>query len=201
MSRPLPATQEGRLAHAIGTYGRLADRYAARNAQRMAREVEIFAGWQRPGARVLDAGCGPGRDLARFAAAGLRPLGVDLCPQFARMAAERAAVPVLVADLRALPLPEETFDAVWACASLVHLDQEQAGRALAELRRVARPGAQAFVAVKAGRTGWRRRADMTRRWFQGWGHDELAGALEVAGWQVLGLRVTEEWADAYAVAC
>lgn len=196
-----PTTQTGKLAHAVRTYGRTADRYAGRTRDLMLCEVARFARYLPQGAVVLDAGCGPGRDLVRFDAAGLHPVGVDLTPEFARMAAQAVpGRPVTVADLRALPLASGTFDAVWASASLVHLEPREAGRALAELRRVARSGALAYVSVKTGPTGWRKRADGTARWFQGWSHEELGCAVEAAGWRLRRLSVSEKWVEAYAVA-
>ena len=44
-----------------------------------------------PPHRVLDLGCGPGRDLAAFAALGHEPVGLDASPTFCAMAREHAA--------------------------------------------------------------------------------------------------------------
>lgn len=64
------------------------------------------------GSRLLDAGCGPGRHLRSFAAAGVEVVGVDIAESFCRIAAEaEPPVAVAVADVRALPM-NASFDAV-----------------------------------------------------------------------------------------
>ncbi len=68
----------------------------------------------RPGMRVLDAGCGPGRHALELAARGISVVGVDLSPEFVELA--RAATGDLpaefrVGDIRALGFDAE-FDAV-----------------------------------------------------------------------------------------
>jgi SAM-dependent methyltransferase len=67
-----------------------------------------------PGARVLDAGCGPGRHALELAKRGIRVVGVDASPHFvglARAAAGDLPVEFLEADIRALDYDRE-FDAV-----------------------------------------------------------------------------------------
>src|SRR5688572_6068739 len=48
-----------------------------------------------PPLRILDLGCGPGRDLAAFAALGHAPVGLDGCAAFVAMAREHAGCEVL----------------------------------------------------------------------------------------------------------
>ena len=70
---------------------------------------------------VLDVGCGPGRDLARFAAHGHVARGIELNPEF--VARARCHAPTMSGDVRdvAAHYPHEFFDGIWASASLVHL--------------------------------------------------------------------------------
>ncbi len=95
----------------LAAYSDRPDVYAARNADTGADLYRRFLATLPTNCRVLDAGCGPGRDLHRFATAGHRPVGVDLCPAFTDMASRYA--PVVLADLRALPFATSTFQAVW----------------------------------------------------------------------------------------
>jgi SAM-dependent methyltransferase len=103
-----------------------------------------------PGDDLLDVGCGPGTitcDLARAVAPG-RVVGVDAAPAVVAEARARAVdVPGVVfevADLFALPYPDDAFDVVHAHQVLQHVADPVA--ALVELRRVCRPGG--LVAVR-----------------------------------------------------
>jgi SAM-dependent methyltransferase len=99
----------------------------------------------RPGAEVLDVGCGPGSltaDLAREVAPG-RVVGVDSSAgvlETARTAAAAAGVEVdlRMGDVYRLGLPDDAFDVVHAHQLLQHLADPVA--ALREMRRVCRPG-------------------------------------------------------------
>lgn len=94
-----------------------------------------------PDTRVLDVGCGPGSITV-----GLSPaawvLGVDLEPgqvALAREAAHRlSTVDFLVASVYHLPLPDASVDIAFSHALFEHLARP--ADALAELRRVVRPG-------------------------------------------------------------
>lgn len=86
---------------------------------------------------VLDAGCGTGWFSRRFAAAGARITGIDRDP--AMLACARGLggkVEYLEGDMRALPLPDKSFDVVTAVTSLCFVADET--RALAEMARLAR---------------------------------------------------------------
>jgi ubiquinone/menaquinone biosynthesis C-methylase UbiE len=98
----------------------------------------------RPGMEVLDVGCGPGTitlDLARLVAPG-RVLGIDreegVLAEARALAAQAENLAFAVADVYALDLPDASFDAVHAHQVLQHLTDPVA--ALAEMRRVCRPG-------------------------------------------------------------
>ncbi|MFD0527219.1 methyltransferase domain-containing protein [Kitasatospora arboriphila] len=110
--------------------------------QRMLDELDV-----RPGATVLDLGCGPGTDLDSLAtAAGPagRVIGVDhdraAVDTAAARTAGRPAVEVRLGDLHDLPLPDGAADRARTDRVLQHVADP--GRALAEIRRVLRPGGQ-----------------------------------------------------------
>lgn len=98
----------------------------------------------REGDRVLDAGCGTGRALTPLRAA-VGPSGVvmgaDLTPamlQAAVRAGRDRAGRLMVADVAALPLRDESLDAVFAAGLIAHLPSPAEN--LRELARVVRPG-------------------------------------------------------------
>jgi SAM-dependent methyltransferase len=104
---------------------------------------------------VLDAGCGTGRDTRALAAHDLPVLGIDLSwgmleEARARTARRlpRGAIHYALSDLRRLELPDASCRGIWCSASLLHIPHHVAPRAVAELARVARPGAPAVIFLK-----------------------------------------------------
>jgi SAM-dependent methyltransferase len=114
------------------------------------RTAENSAGYLLPhlrsGASLLDVGCGPGTitvDLARRVAPG-RVTAVEVTQDALELARAYAGeqgqdnIDFVVADVHALDLPDDAFDVVHAHQVLQHVADPV--RALAEMRRVCRPG-------------------------------------------------------------
>jgi SAM-dependent methyltransferase len=194
-------TWEGRLSASIEAYERGAQAYADRWADDGADAVAEFLWEVPPGSKVLDAGCGPGRDLVRFLQGGRPVVGIDLTHAFVKMAKQAVAgqravneladsATVMRADVRHIPLPDNSVDAVWCCSVLSHLGPDQAVVALAEFERVARVGAVLHACVKTPEVaGWTRQVPgIDWRWFTGWTPGRFAEALSAAGWRSHRLR-------------
>jgi len=106
----------------------------------------------RPGLSILDVGCGVGAitlDLARSAHPA-RIVGIDVDPvqiAVAHSSAQERGITTAtfqVGSASRLPFPDASFDAVYATAVVLYLRDPV--RALAEMRRVLRPGGIAAVA-------------------------------------------------------
>jgi len=91
------------------------------------------------GLRLLDAGCGTARRLRGAGAAFA--VGVDLSGEM--IGAGQSGARVMVADIRLLPLADETFDVVWCRLVIGHLPE--CAVAYAELARVSVPGGLLIV--------------------------------------------------------
>jgi len=92
-----------------------------------------------PGARVLDAGCGPGYVAASAKLLGADAEGIDFSDGMIRKA--KALFPQIafsVADVENLPMQDEAFDAVLSNIVLFHVTDPE--RAMSEARRVLKPG-------------------------------------------------------------
>ncbi|MEA2333274.1 MAG: hypothetical protein QOH58_3412 [Thermoleophilaceae bacterium] len=96
--------------------------------------------------RLLDAGCGTGRNLQEFGVLG-DPRGVDTSEQAVEFCHQRGLEGVRKAGLEALPYDDSSFDLLMACDVIEHVPDD-AG-ALRELRRVAKAGARLLVTVPA----------------------------------------------------
>ena len=84
-------------------------------------------------AKILDLGCGPGRDLAALTLRGHEAVGLDGTTDFCRMARAHSGCEVLQQDFLALDLPTEHFDGIFANASLFHVPTTELPRVLREL--------------------------------------------------------------------
>ncbi|MEU1629160.1 class I SAM-dependent methyltransferase [Streptomyces sp. NPDC020096] len=185
-----PTTTSGRdslfdsAAESVAVYSDHADDYAVNHEPKMADQVERFAGSLPTPSLILDAGCGPGRDLARFTAHGHSARGVDLNPVFVTMA--NAHAPTSQCDLRQVgsQFPPGTFDGIWACASLVHLRESETVDVLAQFAGLLRPGGKLYACLKSvGRTDWLDEPD-GRRWYTVWDAETFADAVADAGFEV-----------------
>src|SRR5207245_9812674 len=108
-----------------------------------------------PGLSLLDVGCGSGKWQARLAARGVVTVGLDLMPGMVQAArgAEVGLEPrpqLICADAQALPFQAATFDRVLCSAVLYHV--ADCRRALAEMRRVLRPGGLAVISTNGADT-------------------------------------------------
>jgi ubiquinone/menaquinone biosynthesis C-methylase UbiE len=138
---------------AINDYDSFAEAYTASNENNL-----INAYYERPamlalagdvaGRRILDAGCGSGPLFAALRDRSAIVTGIDKSAGMLELARRRLGddADLQVAELgRPLPFPDDTFDDVTASLVLHYL--EDWGPALAELRRVLKPGGRLLVSV------------------------------------------------------
>ncbi len=126
------------------------DRHAKWMARRLRARIvaDVSAAALAAGARVLDAGTGPGRLPIEIAAAlpHVRMDGVDVSPpmiEYARQQPGAGGVTFTVADVAGLPFPDATFDLIVSSLSQHHWDVPEQG--VRELRRVLRPGGRLWI--------------------------------------------------------
>jgi SAM-dependent methyltransferase len=129
--------------------------------------------------RVLDAGCGTGRNLAEFGALGSAH-GVDPSPEAIEFCRRRGLGSVREAGLEALPFEDGAFDLILATDVLEHVERDDV--AAAELRRVAARDALLLVTVPAYRWLWSQHDD-SHHHLRRYTRPELRGRLAGAGWR------------------
>ncbi len=151
-----------------GTPGRSFDETAPTYAARRPGYPEQALEWLLPPGvpRVLDLGAGTGKLTRQLAARGLDVVAVEPSPQMgAELAAALPAVTLQPGTAEVIPLPAADVDAVLVGSAFHWFDQD---RALAEIRRVLRPGGRLGMVgnLSDGRRAWV--ADL----------DELTGAAQ-----------------------
>lgn len=105
---------------------------------------------------LLDFGCGPGRDLITFSRLGHRAIGLDGARAFAEMAREKSGCEVWHQDFLTLDLPAQSFDGVFANASLQHVPTQVLPQVLARLHDSLKPRGVLFASIPHGadEEGW-----------------------------------------------
>jgi SAM-dependent methyltransferase len=140
----------------LAFYGTEAPVYTASDKSGEARHLEGFLARLKPGASILELGCGGGTDAAFMAARGFVLDATDGVPEMAAKAEQVLGAPVRVMrfdELGALT----TYDAIIASASLLHAPREGLPDILARIHRALKPGGWHIASYKGGGTEGRDR--------------------------------------------
>lgn len=140
----------------IEYYNTHADRYSevTRNAD-MSDIYKRFEEHLKPGSRILDLGCGSGRDSKYFLDKGYKVVSLDASEAMCRKTQEltgKAAVHMRIEDMNY----ENEFDAVWACASLLHVAKSDMHKILEKAMKALRVGGVLYASWKYGKSEWTR---------------------------------------------
>jgi tRNA (uracil-5-)-methyltransferase TRM9 len=160
---------------------------------------ELAKRWQR--GRLLNLGCAHGPDFLPFKD-GFELYGVDFSAEMLKFAEKYAKkfgfnVELALADVRCLPYNDESFDWAIAVATYHHLVGGEHQEALEELRRVIKPGGEAFITVwnkwqprfwfksKEVDIPWRKKGRTLYRRYYLFSYAELERLVERAGFEVV----------------
>ena len=147
------------------------------------RNALIAAMPKNPG-RILDFGCGPGRDLMAFKTLGYEAIGLDATPAFVAMAQQITGCEVWQQNFLNLKLPSQYFDGVFANASLLHVPEASMEQVLRDLYECLVVGGAIVMSLARGRgEGFEQR--MTgERYTSFWEYDTIVPYLEKAGFTI-----------------
>ncbi len=182
------SNSESRINDTVKGYDQIAAEFAARWADlRLERALTTFLGHLGGQRRVLDLGCGPGRDVAFLADLGCHVTGLDLSAGMLAQARRRLPLaPLVRGDQRRPPFASARFDGVWACASLLNLPKTDFPAALSAVARLLGRRGVLYLALKGGQgETWVRDPGGRRFFFAYYQPDEVEGALRRAGFRVL----------------
>jgi ubiquinone/menaquinone biosynthesis C-methylase UbiE len=140
------------VAKTIKTYEELAEDYYKTHFDiNEIKNIADFLIQNLKGQKILDIGCGPGRDAKYFSEHDLEVTGIDLTSNFVKMASQNVPnAKFIQMDMRNLDFPENTFDGIWACASFLHVPKEDAKNTLLGFRKILKPAGLIYLSVKQG---------------------------------------------------
>ena len=101
------------------------------------------------GGRILDAGCGSGRDSKAFLQQGYRVEAFDATAEMAKLASQHTGLSVKQMTFSDVDTVNR-YDGIWCCASLLHVSAAELPDAMAKLARALKPGGIWYVSFKYG---------------------------------------------------
>jgi SAM-dependent methyltransferase len=137
-----------------------------------------------PGGKILDAGCGSGRDALYFLNRGYEVEAFDLSPSLAEKASKLTGIKVEVMGFMDLNV-EATYDGIWACASLLHLEEIEVEPAFIKLVTALKPNGILYASFKYGETSGLRNG----RFFTDMTEEKLTATLN----KIVGVSIIELW--------
>ena len=193
------------------TYDQIAEDYARRDKRRedegplVTGMLDYFIAKLSRGARVLDIGHGGGRDSRYLRKAGLEVVGIDNSQGMVEEASRvDPAGDYRLMDLEELRFEAQSFDGVWANASLHHAPREILPRILKDIFQILKVSGFLEVIVKQGDWSGVRENErfgrVLRRYFTFYQPEQLSSLLREAGFRVLSCtsEFEEEWVYALA---
>ena len=177
--------------------------YRFRHWSRFNKELEEMATRWHQG-KLLNVGCAHGPDFLPFKDS-FELWGIDFSTQMVKLAQKYAAkfdfkVNLKVADATSLPYTDNTFDWTIAVATYHHIHEgKRRLKAFGELRRVLKPGGEAFITVwnkwqpsfwlkgKEVNMPWKSRRKIFYRYYYLFSYPELRSLLTQAGFEILSI--------------
>lgn len=108
-----------------------------------------FLAYLEPGSRVLDFGCGSGRDTKYFLSRGYETEASDGSEELVKIASEYTGIQVRRMLFQELDV-EEKYDGIWACSSILHLPYAELADVLVKMGKALVPHGIAYTSFKYG---------------------------------------------------
>ncbi len=188
------------------TYDEIADDYSKRDSEITEETFEVkalldqFISLLPSGAHVLDVGCGGARDSIYMHAKGLQVTGIDLSERMVTNAKKKEpAIDYIQMDFENLQFDDNTFDGIWANASLHHVPKNKLPPVLKSIYNKLKPNGIFFSTNKHGASDGilenEKFGKRIKRHFSFYNPDELAMTIGDAGFVIEETTVSDsgEW--------
>jgi ubiquinone/menaquinone biosynthesis C-methylase UbiE len=199
-------TDNNVVAKTIKTYEELAEDYYKTHFDiNEIKNIADFFIQNLKGQKILDIGCGHGRDAKYFSEHGLEVTGIDLTSNFVKMASQNVPnAKFIQRDMRNLNFPENTFDGIWACASFLHVPKKDAKNTLLGFRKILKPAGLIYLSVKQGNEEKFVEKDEYKgrtKFFAFYTEDEFKNLIESCSFKILKVLIDKKkdtWINIFA---
>lgn len=141
------------------------------------------------GGKILDLGCGSGRDSMNFIKLGYEVTAVDGAKELAKRASVLLGKEVIVSTFEELELKEK-FHGIWACASLLHIKREDLKIVLNNLYNNLEDNGVFYMSFKYGEKEY---VDDKNRYFNCFTDESIISFInENTKFNILDLYITED---------
>lgn len=101
------------------------------------------------GARILDVGCGSGRDTLAFKNKGYQLDAIDYSEELVKKATRLTGIPIKLKSFYEVD-DYEAYDGIWACASLLHCERSRLAEVLEKMVQALKPNGVLYMSFKYG---------------------------------------------------
>lgn len=141
------------------------------------------------GGKILDLGCGSGRDSMNFMKLGYEVTAVDGSKELAKKASALLGKEVIASTFEELELKEK-FHGIWACASLLHIKREDLKTVLNNLYNNLEDNGVFYMSFKYGEKEY---VDDKNRYFNCFTDESIISFInENTKFNILDLYITED---------
>ncbi|WP_170320528.1 class I SAM-dependent methyltransferase [Vibrio cidicii] len=137
----------------------MTDQYYTENAQSffdatvsvdVQKLYDQFLPHLNPHGAILDAGCGSGRDAKHFKDLGFKVAAFDANQALVELASRHLEQNVIHAKFDTFRAEPNSFDGIWACASLLHVPDEELAATFFTLSQLLKPQGIFYCSFKYG---------------------------------------------------
>jgi ubiquinone/menaquinone biosynthesis C-methylase UbiE len=133
----------------IDSFNKFAEQYADFTFENLLQyELNRFISLLPKNGKILDAGCGSGRDVQYFLDEEFDAIGIDASEKLIEAAKKKIDGEFKIMDISNLDFDENNFDGIWALDSVSYLDE--VNNALKEFNRVLKKEGILFISVREG---------------------------------------------------
>jgi 8-oxo-dGTP diphosphatase len=163
-------------------------------------EAQKFITRLPSGAKIVDIGCGPGRDAKVFSSFCLEVIGVDFSAKMIELAKQNApSCSFYVMDIEKLTFAPESFHGIWANCALLHVPKQNIPSVLDKMRMILKPKGVLYLSVKRSHINESFAADGRygglEKYWSFYEPDELVKLLNEAKFQIVDVDIANKSSD------